>query len=135
MSLISKLNENFKSVADRLEKRMSEIEGNVEKWLSVKFNTVMHDRVQNEVCKLKDEINTEVNELKQKVVSVEKSNAEVASIGQSKSSDSVQKVQQHKLNVIVRNLLYDNWEQNNNDILWSKVAVCSQMALNFEMLK
>jgi transposase len=48
---------------------MCEIEGNVEKRLTVKFNTVIHDRVHKEVCQLKDQISTEVNELKEKVMS------------------------------------------------------------------
>ena len=71
--MICKLSDNFNSVANRLEKRMCEIEGNVEKRLTVKFNTVIHDRVHKEVCQLKDQISTEVNELKEKVISLEKS--------------------------------------------------------------
>ncbi|CAG2192965.1 unnamed protein product [Mytilus edulis] len=71
--MISNLSDNFNSVASRLESRMSEIEGNVEKRLTVKFDKVIHDKVKSEVGKLKDQISSEVNELKEKVVSLGKS--------------------------------------------------------------
>ncbi|VDI64972.1 Hypothetical predicted protein [Mytilus galloprovincialis] len=78
MNMINKLSDtcNFNSVATRLENRMCEIEGSVEKRVTVKFNTVIHDRVQKEICQLKDEMSTEVEEIKEKVMSLEKSYAE-----------------------------------------------------------
>ena len=81
VNMISKLSDNFNSVANRLEKRMCEIEGNVEKRLTAKCNTVIHDRVHKEVCQLNDQILTEVNEFKEKVISLEKSYAQVVTSG------------------------------------------------------
>ncbi|CAC5382573.1 unnamed protein product [Mytilus coruscus] len=65
-NMISKFSDNFNNVATRLEKRMCEIEGNVEKRLTVKFSTATHDRVHKEVSTLKDEISAEINEFKEK---------------------------------------------------------------------
>lgn len=113
--MISNLSDNFNSVASRLESRMSEIEGNVEKRLTVKFDKVIHDKVKSEVGKLKDQISSEVNELKEKVVSLGKSYAEVAA-SSGKVINSELK-DQHQLNVIVKNLPFDKREESDNSIL------------------
>lgn len=120
VQMISNLSDNFNSVASRLESRMSEIEGNVEKRLTVKFDKVIHDKVKSEVGKLKDQISSEVNELKEKVVSLGKSYAEVAA-SSGKVINSELK-DQHQLSVIVKNLLFDKREENDNSILKNKVS-------------
>ena len=104
--MIAKLAENVNSMGSRLEKKISDIEGNVEKRLTVKFNTVITDRVKNEVDKLKEEIDSEVNAFKDKVENLEKSYAQIVA-----SSDSrAVKESNVNLNVIVKNLPADQRE-------------------------
>ncbi|CAC5420375.1 unnamed protein product [Mytilus coruscus] len=127
VQMISNLSDNFNSVASRLESRISEIEGNVEKRLTVKFSNVIHDKVKSEVGKLKDQISTEVNELKEKIVSLGKSYAEfAASSGKVITSELKD---QHQLSVIVKNLPFDKREENDNSILKNKVSALSKDGL------
>ncbi|CAG2250065.1 unnamed protein product [Mytilus edulis] len=115
-NMITNLTESMNNLGSRLEKRMSEIEGNVEKRLTVKFNTVINDRVKGEVAKLKAEITTEVSEYKDKVETLEKSYAEIVT---SKCDRTDQK---QNLNIIVKNLPVEQRENTDKTFLKSKVA-------------
>ena len=117
VGMISDLSANVMSVATRLEKRISDIEGNIEKRLTVKFNTVISDRIQNEVGKFKEECNDEIQNIKMKVDKIEKSYADVVA---STPKECAQK-DQINLNFIVKNLAYDKREDNNKKVLHSKV--------------
>ncbi|CAC5407385.1 unnamed protein product [Mytilus coruscus] len=115
-NMITNLTESLNNLGSRLEKRISDIEGNVEKRLTVKFNTVINDRVKGEVAKLKAEITTEVSEYKDKVETLEKSYAEIIT---SKCDKTVQK---QNLNIIVKNLPVEHREKTEKTFLKSKVT-------------
>ncbi|CAG2201731.1 unnamed protein product [Mytilus edulis] len=115
-NMITNLIESMNNLGSRLEKRISEIEGNVEKRLTVKFNTVINDRVKGEVAKLKAEITSEVSEYKDKVETLEKSYAEIVT---SKCDKTDQK---QNLNIIVKNLSVEQRENTDKTFLKSKVA-------------
>ncbi|CAC5356030.1 unnamed protein product [Mytilus coruscus] len=95
---------------------ISDIEGNVEKRLTVKFNTVINDRVKGEVAKLKAEITTEVSEYKDKVETLEKSYAEIVT---SKCDKTVQK---QNLKIIVKNLPVEQRKNTDKTFLKSKIT-------------
>ncbi|VDI26274.1 Hypothetical predicted protein [Mytilus galloprovincialis] len=79
ISMISKLSDNLENVAFRLEKRITDIESNVERKLTAKFNTVITDRVKGEVSKVRDEIRSEIDSLKDNFNKLDKSYAEIGS--------------------------------------------------------
>ena len=111
-SMIAKLAENVNSLGCKLEKRISDIEGNVEKRLTVKFNTVISDRVKNEVDKLKEEIDSEVNVVRDKVENLEKSYAEI--VASNNGPVQTANKSNENLNVIVKNLPVDQRENTNS---------------------
>ena len=101
-----------------LEKRISDIEGNVEKRLTTKFNTVITDWIQNEVSKVKDDLNNEVQNIKEKVEKIEKSYAEAVT---NMSRDVHPNSPPVNLNVITKNLVYDKREDRDKNVLNSNV--------------
>ena len=111
--MISKLTESLDTLGNMLEKRISDIEGNVEKRLTVKFNTVITDGVKNEVDELKGEITSKVNGFKDKVETFEKSDADVVA---SNNGHTVQKITKSNFNVIVKKLPVDQHENSNSGL-------------------
>jgi rRNA-processing protein FCF1 len=63
----------------RLGRRISDIESNVEKKLTAKFNTVITERVKGEVNKVKEEVRTEIDNLKENFKRLDKAYAEIVS--------------------------------------------------------
>ena len=63
----------------RLERRISDIESNVERKLTAKFNTVITERVKGEVNKVKEEVQTEIDDLKENFKRLDKTYAEIVS--------------------------------------------------------
>ena len=63
----------------RLGRRISDIESNVEKILTAKFNTVITERVKGEVNKVKEEVRTEIDNLKENFKRLDKAYAEIVS--------------------------------------------------------
>ncbi|CAC5406643.1 unnamed protein product [Mytilus coruscus] len=77
INMISKLSDSLDNVAFRLEKRITDIESNVERKLTAKFNTVITDRVKGEVSKVRDEVSSEIDSLKDNFKKLDKSYAEI----------------------------------------------------------
>ena len=114
VDMIQELSANVKDISVRLERRIGEIEGNVEKRLSVKFNTVITDRVHNEVSKAKAEITATVTAELHKVKDNVKA-LESACVG--KQSENVA----HAQSVVVKNLERDPREESEPGLLKSRI--------------
>ena len=77
--MMSQLSSNLDSMGARLGRRISDIESNVEKKLTAKFNTVITERVKGEVNKVKEEVRTEIDNLKENFKRLDKAYAEIVS--------------------------------------------------------
>jgi rRNA-processing protein FCF1 len=77
--MMSQLSSNLDSMGARLGRRISDIESNVEKILTAKFNTVITERVKGEVNKVKEEVRTEIDNLKENFKRLDKAYAEIVS--------------------------------------------------------
>ncbi|CAG2255483.1 unnamed protein product [Mytilus edulis] len=134
ISMISKLSDNLENVAFRLEKRITDIESNVERKLTAKFNTVITDRVKGEVSKVRDEIRSEIDSLKDNFNKLDKSYAEiVANNGNTKERE--QSSQTH--NIVIKNLVVDPRENscNTGAVLKAKVETLIKDGLKLTNVK
>ncbi|CAG2233342.1 unnamed protein product [Mytilus edulis] len=107
VNMICKLANSLDTMSDRLERRISDIEGNIERKLTAKFNTVITDRVQKEVKQVRDEI----SELKDKYEQIDKTFNEIAS---KKQSTTAEKSVERKFDIVVKNLPI-NPRENSHD--------------------
>lgn len=64
VNMIEKLASSLDTMTNRLERRISDIEGSIERKLTAKFNTVITDRVKSEVRQARDEMKIELDLLK-----------------------------------------------------------------------
>jgi uncharacterized coiled-coil protein SlyX len=77
--MMSQLSSNLDSMGARLERRISDIESNVEKNLIAKLNTVITERVKGEVNKVKEKVRTKIDNLKENFKRLDKTYAEIVS--------------------------------------------------------
>ena len=77
--MMSQLSSNLDSMGVRLERRISDIESNVEKNLIAKLNTVITERVKGEVNKVKEKVRTKIDNLKENFKRLDKTYAEIVS--------------------------------------------------------
>lgn len=79
IDMISKLSLNLDSMGTRLEKRISVMKSNIERKLTVKFNTVITDRVKEVVGKAKKDIQKEMKVIKENIEKLDKTYADIVS--------------------------------------------------------
>lgn len=103
----------------RLERRISDIESNVERKLTAKFNTVITERVKGEVNNVKEEVQTEIDDLKENFKRLDKTYAEIVS--KEKTIENVDSNRTKALNIVIKNIPSDPREISNDTGLKTKI--------------
>jgi len=119
IQMMSQLSSNLDSMGARLERRISDIESNVERKLTAKCNTVIMERVKEEVNKVKEEIHTEIDDLKENFKRLDKTYAEIVS--KEKTIENVDSNRTKALNIVIKNIPSDPREISNNTVLKTKI--------------
>lgn len=108
--MIEKLASSLDTMTNRLERRISDIEGNIERKLTAKFNTVITDLVKSEVRQARDEMKIELDLLKDKCDHLDKSYSVIVA----KIDIDTEKPLDHKFDIVIKNLPM-NPRENSHD--------------------
>ncbi|VDI50688.1 Hypothetical predicted protein [Mytilus galloprovincialis] len=120
IDMISKLSLNVESMGTRLEKRISDMESNMERKLTVKFNTVITDRVKEEVGKAKKDIQKEMKVIKENIEKLDKTYADIGSTRKENITPDNKTISK-TFKIVVKNLPVDQRENSGNTVLKAKV--------------
>ncbi|VDI71637.1 Hypothetical predicted protein [Mytilus galloprovincialis] len=129
ITMISKLSNNLDNMAERLEKRICDIESNVERKLTVKFNTVITDRIKGEVEQVRSELKIELDTMKEKYEQLDKSYSEIVKKGLSKKEE---KDSSKVFIAVVKNLPCDKNENSHDTALRSRIETMVKDGLKLQ---
>ena len=127
---MSQLSSNLDSMGARLDRRISDIKSNVEKKLIAKFNTVITERVKGEVNKVKEEVQTKIDNLKENFKRLDKTYAELVS--KEKTIENVDSNRTKALNIVIKNIPSDPREIANDTVLKTKIETLVKDGLNLK---
>ena len=118
INMMKQLKNNLNNMGERLEKRISNIESNLERKLTVKFNTVITDRVKGEVDKVRNDINSEIEHVEK----LDKTYSEIVSNGVLGNPNIThENPKEAKQTIVVKNLPFDTRENSSDTGLKVKV--------------
>jgi hypothetical protein len=104
----------------------------VEKNLIAKLNTVITERVKGEVNKVKEEVRTEIDNLKENFKRLDKAYAEIVS--KENTIENVDSNRSKALNIEIKNIPFDPREISNDTVLKTKIETLVKDGLKLKVI-